>query len=166
MNHSVTVWERNRPFRSSDKENAMTTSTAWSYLDKSLQLLADATSGVSAEDFARPDPVQRLECPAGPPTRGRRPDRLRRSPDRWARSDVQPVRPVGRPHHRHQRPRRRGVATSATAWAGVPADSSQVEIPIPIGPVDAKVAAAACALDAAVHAWDVAVALGRPSPSG
>ena len=34
--------------------------------------------------------------------------------------------------------------------------------PLPQGRLRAQVAAGACALDAAVHAWDIAVALGRP----
>ena len=34
--------------------------------------------------------------------------------------------------------------------------------PLPQGPLQAQIAAGACALDAAVHAWDIAVALGRP----
>jgi hypothetical protein len=39
-----------------------------------------------------------------------------------------------------------------------------VPSPLPIGPLSAEVAAGACALDAAVHAWDIAVATGQPSP--
>ena len=34
--------------------------------------------------------------------------------------------------------------------------------PLPQGALPAATAAAACALDAAVHAWDIAVALGQP----
>ncbi len=35
--------------------------------------------------------------------------------------------------------------------------------PLPQGALPAATAAAACALDAAVHAWDVTAALGHPS---
>ncbi len=54
------------------------------------------------------------------------------------------------------------LATARTAWAKVRADDDAVPTPLPQGPLPAATAAAACALDAAVHAWDIAVALGEP----
>jgi uncharacterized protein (TIGR03086 family) len=54
------------------------------------------------------------------------------------------------------------LATARTAWATVRADDDAVPTPLPQGPLPAATAAAACALDAAVHAWDIAVALGQP----
>jgi uncharacterized protein (TIGR03086 family) len=51
-----------------------------------------------------------------------------------------------------------------TAWARVRSDDDAVPTPLPQGAFPAPTAAAACALDAAVHAWDIAVALGRPAP--
>jgi uncharacterized protein (TIGR03086 family) len=56
------------------------------------------------------------------------------------------------------------LAAAATAWAGVAADAGQLPTPLPQGALPAATAAAACALDAAVHAWDIAAGLGRPSP--
>ncbi|MGI5154442.1 TIGR03086 family metal-binding protein [Microbispora sp. CA-102843] len=53
---------------------------------------------------------------------------------------------------------------SAGAWATVDDDAEQVPVPLPQGPMPAWLAAGACALDAAVHAWDIAMATGRPSP--
>lgn len=53
---------------------------------------------------------------------------------------------------------------SARAWAGVADADPQVPTPLPQGALPAPVAAVACALDAAVHAWDIAVATGQPSP--
>ncbi|GIH67374.1 TIGR03086 family metal-binding protein [Microbispora siamensis] len=53
---------------------------------------------------------------------------------------------------------------SAAAWATVDDDAEQVPVPLPQGPMPAWLAAGACALDAGVHAWDIAVATGRPSP--
>jgi uncharacterized protein (TIGR03086 family) len=44
----------------------------------------------------------------------------------------------------------------------VRADDDAVPTPLPQGALRAPTAAAACALDAAVHAWDIAVALGQP----
>jgi uncharacterized protein (TIGR03086 family) len=57
------------------------------------------------------------------------------------------------------------VAAAETAWASVDPDSDAVPTPLPPVPtLSADLAAAACALDAAVHAWDIAVATGQPSP--
>src|ERR1700684_3632178 len=54
------------------------------------------------------------------------------------------------------------LAAARTAWAGIGHDQPAVPTPLPQGELPAEVAAAACALDAAVHAWDIAAALGRP----
>ena len=57
-----------------------------------------------------------------------------------------------------------GPALSAarTAWAQVSGDDDAVPTPLPHGALPAPTAAGACALDAAVHAWDIAAALGQP----
>ena len=54
--------------------------------------------------------------------------------------------------------------TATTACARVRCDDDAVPTPLPQGALPAATAAAACALDAAVHAWDIAVALGQPGP--
>jgi hypothetical protein len=36
--------------------------------------------------------------------------------------------------------------------------------PLPLGPLPAEIVVGAAALDAAVHAWDIAVATAQPSP--
>jgi len=56
------------------------------------------------------------------------------------------------------------IGRSAAAFATVAADAEAVPNPLPQGPLPARVAAGACALDAAVHAWDIAVATAQPSP--
>lgn len=56
------------------------------------------------------------------------------------------------------------VSRSAAAFATVASDASAVPNPLPQGPMAAWVVGGACALDAAVHAWDIAVATGQPSP--
>jgi uncharacterized protein (TIGR03086 family) len=56
------------------------------------------------------------------------------------------------------------VHASAAAFSTVDRDATEVPNPLPQGPMPAWLAAGACALDAAVHAWDIAVATGQPSP--
>ncbi|MGI8450210.1 MAG: hypothetical protein ACR2MP_24145 [Streptosporangiaceae bacterium] len=58
----------------------------------------------------------------------------------------------------------RALAASRTAWAAVAAGAPAVPTPLPQGALPAVTAATACALDAAVHAWDITVAVGLPSP--
>ncbi|MBK3573317.1 TIGR03086 family protein [Streptomyces sp. MBT65] len=50
----------------------------------------------------------------------------------------------------------------ADGYAGLPADADQV--PTPLGPMTLPLAAATAAMDAAVHAWDIAVATGQNRP--
>jgi uncharacterized protein (TIGR03086 family) len=47
-------------------------------------------------------------------------------------------------------------------YGGLAADDAQV--PTPLGPLPFRLAAAAAAMDAAVHAWDIAVATGQDAP--
>lgn len=57
------------------------------------------------------------------------------------------------------------VQAATAAWAGV--DPAAASVPTPLPPFPAmtpELAAATCALDAAIHAWDIAVATGQPSP--
>jgi len=57
-----------------------------------------------------------------------------------------------------------GASDAATAaWARIDGDDVSTPLP-PVPTLPADLAVAACALDAAVHAWDVAVATGQPSP--
>ncbi|MDX3192867.1 TIGR03086 family metal-binding protein [Streptomyces sp. MN03-5084-2B] len=56
------------------------------------------------------------------------------------------------------------LAASSLAFATVAPDASSVPTPLPQGALPAPVAVGAAALDAAVHAWDIAVAAGQESP--
>jgi uncharacterized protein (TIGR03086 family) len=56
------------------------------------------------------------------------------------------------------------IEQTAAAWATVSDDTATVPTPLPHGDLPTPVAAVMCALDAAVHAWDIAIATGRPSP--
>jgi uncharacterized protein (TIGR03086 family) len=57
-----------------------------------------------------------------------------------------------------------GLSASATAYTQIGDDDPTVATPLPQGAMPAWQAAGACALDAAVHAWDIAVATSQPSP--
>ncbi|SUA73184.1 Mycothiol maleylpyruvate isomerase N-terminal domain [Nocardia otitidiscaviarum] len=59
---------------------------------------------------------------------------------------------------------RAAVDETAAAWATVTDDTETVPTPLPHGALPTPVAAVMCALDAAVHAWDIAVATGQPNP--
>ncbi|MFE2415914.1 TIGR03086 family metal-binding protein [Streptomyces hokutonensis] len=50
----------------------------------------------------------------------------------------------------------------AEGYAALPADADRV--PTPLGPMPLPIAAATAAMDAAVHAWDIAVATGQNRP--
>jgi uncharacterized protein (TIGR03086 family) len=57
------------------------------------------------------------------------------------------------------------IAAATAVWEQIDATAESVPTPLPPVPtLPAELAAAACALDAAVHAWDVAVATGQGSP--
>jgi uncharacterized protein (TIGR03086 family) len=56
------------------------------------------------------------------------------------------------------------LSTSADAWATIRADAASTPTPLPQGAMAPRTAVAACALDAAIHAWDIAVATGQASP--
>jgi uncharacterized protein (TIGR03086 family) len=57
-----------------------------------------------------------------------------------------------------------GLSASAAAYTQIGDDDPSVPTPLPQGAMPAWQAAGACALDAAVHAWDIAVATGQRSP--
>ena len=58
----------------------------------------------------------------------------------------------------------RSIEASRAAFIQVASDAEQVPTPLPQGALPAATAVGACALDAAVHAWDIAVATGQASP--
>jgi uncharacterized protein (TIGR03086 family) len=56
------------------------------------------------------------------------------------------------------------TAASAAAFETVAPDATDVPVPVPPNKLPADLAVAACAMDASIHAWDIAVATGQPSP--
>jgi uncharacterized protein (TIGR03086 family) len=56
------------------------------------------------------------------------------------------------------------LEATAPAWTAISEGGGPVPTPLPSGPMPPAAAAGAAALDAAIHAWDVAVATGQASP--
>jgi uncharacterized protein (TIGR03086 family) len=56
------------------------------------------------------------------------------------------------------------TAASSAAWSTIGKDVEDAPVPLPQGPLPAWQGVGYCALDAVVHAWDVAVATGQDSP--
>ncbi|MGW4499744.1 TIGR03086 family metal-binding protein [Micromonospora sp. NPDC004336] len=80
----------------------------------------------------------------------------------WPSED--PFAPSGRIDGDPAAELRAALDASAAAWAGIADDDPEVPTPLPMGKLPAEIGAGACALDAAVHAWDIATATGQPSP--
>ncbi|MGW4716980.1 TIGR03086 family metal-binding protein [Nocardia sp. NPDC004260] len=59
---------------------------------------------------------------------------------------------------------RAAVEQTAFAWTTVDDATETVPTPLPHGALATPVAAVMCALDAGVHAWDIAIATDQPSP--
>jgi uncharacterized protein (TIGR03086 family) len=139
------------------------TPTGWELLDTARAALRDVASGL-ADDDPRPTPcaewtvTQVLQHAAG--------DQLA-----WASSISGSAPPAENPFapsgHLGASPVTavdEAMEASAPAWATASPDAEQVPTPLPQGPMAPGLAAAACALDAAVHAWDIASATGLGSP--
>jgi uncharacterized protein (TIGR03086 family) len=134
----------------------------WNVITESLDLLRAAAAAVNDADAKAPTPcaqwtvTQVLQHAAG--------DQLA-----WAAAlgvgtgpDANPFDPSGLIETDIDDFIEPALAAARAAWAGVRIDADAVATPLPQGPLQARVAAGACALDAAVHAWDIAAALGRP----
>jgi uncharacterized protein (TIGR03086 family) len=143
--------------------NAMPEYT-WSVVTDSLALLRDAAALVSDANREAPTPcsewtvAQVLQHALG--------DQLA-----WAAAagvgtgpSENPFAPSGRIEGSVDDLVRPALAAARNAWARVRSDDEAVPTPLPQGALPAPAAAAACALDAAVHAWDITVALGQPGP--
>ncbi|MFF5211202.1 TIGR03086 family metal-binding protein [Streptosporangium sp. NPDC000396] len=143
---------------------SQSTTTEWAVLNDAHQALRTAVRGVAAEDWNRPTPcanwtvTQVLQHAAGDQigfaaflTGGPGP-----SEDPFAPSGTLTTSPLTVAEE--------AMTASAEAWASVDKDAEEVTVPVPPGKMPAWLGAGACALDAAVHAWDIAVATGQPSP--
>ena len=133
-------------------------------LHSCLRALRTTVDGVRPDQWANPTPCSRwnatqvLQHAAG--------DQLA-----WASfvggaalPDFDPFQPSGQLDWTAAALAGRAVEAAAKAWAGLDPEAREVPTPLPQGALSAGLAARACALDAGVHAWDLAVATGQPSP--
>ncbi|MFF3084077.1 TIGR03086 family metal-binding protein [Streptomyces nojiriensis] len=138
------------------------TTTEWELLDQAYATLREAALGVPADGWDRPTPcaqwnvTQVLQHAAGDQlayaarlTGGSGP-----AEDPFAPSGTLAGPPAGLLEP--------ALAAAAEAFAGVAPGDVAVAVPLPPFSVPAATAVGAAALDAAVHAWDIAVATGRP----
>jgi uncharacterized protein (TIGR03086 family) len=142
----------------------MTQSTGWPVLDTALGMLRSAASSLTPAAYDRLTPC--LEWSAAQVLEHAALDQLI-----WA-SQVGPApapegdafAPTGLLEPSPGRFVDSVIDTAALSWSTVAPDRTEVPTPLPQGAMPAATAAAACALDAAIHAWDLQVALGRPAP--
>jgi uncharacterized protein (TIGR03086 family) len=137
----------------------------WTVMTEALELLTAAAAAVTPEQQDAPTPcsewtvTQVLQHAAG--------DQLA-----WAAAlgtgsgpDYNPFEPSGSFDGGPDQLIAPAVAVAEAAWATVTDASAPVPTPLPQGQLPAATAAAACALDAAVHAWDVLAAVGQAAGS-
>jgi uncharacterized protein (TIGR03086 family) len=140
------------------------TRTGWDVLDEARAMLRAAAAGVPADGWQRPTPctewnvAQVLQHAA-------------LDQGAWAAvisgtqpSGENPFAPSGDLGPEPLVYAEAALDASAPAWAAVSADGGPVPTPLPSGPMPPADAAGAAALDAAIHAWDIAVATGQGSP--
>ncbi|MFA7765080.1 TIGR03086 family metal-binding protein [Streptomyces sp. NPDC048723] len=137
------------------------TTTTWELLDQAYATLREAVAGVPADGWDRPTPcaqwdvTQVLQHAAGDQLAYAA--RLTGGPgpteDPFAPSGTLAGTPAGLLDP--------ALAAAAEAFAGVTPGDVEVAVPLPPFSVPAGTAVGAAALDAAVHAWDIAVATGR-----
>ena len=141
------------------------TVTGWHVLDEGRAMLRSAAAGVPADGWQRPTPCSEWNVAqvlqhaaldqrvwgamvAGTETPGENP---------FAPSGQLGTEPLTYADA--------ALDASGPAWAAIDgAAAGSVPTPLPQGPMAPRAAAVAAALDAAIHAWDIAMATGQGSP--
>ncbi|MFD6918224.1 TIGR03086 family metal-binding protein [Streptomyces virginiae] len=138
------------------------TTTKWELLDQAYATLREAVAGVPADGWDRPTPcaqwnvTQVLQHAAGDQLAYAA--RLTGGPG----PTEDPFAPSGTLTGPPADLLEPALAAAGEAFAGVAPGEGEVAVPLPPFSVPAETAVGAAALDAAVHAWDIAVATGRP----
>ncbi|WP_328300583.1 TIGR03086 family metal-binding protein [Streptomyces sp. NBC_00435] len=140
------------------------TSSKWDLLDQAYAALRSVVDGMPADALDRPTPCdqwnvgQVLQHAAG--------DQLAYAGrlTGGAGPAEDPFAPTGALAGTPAELLEPALEAAAEAFAGVEPGAEGVAVPLPPFAVTAETAVGAAALDAAVHAWDIAVAAGLPSP--
>jgi uncharacterized protein (TIGR03086 family) len=140
------------------------TLTGWPVLDEARAMLQAAAAGVPAGGWQRPTPcsewnvAQVLQHAA----LDQRAWAAVLSGTEMPREN--PFAPSGQLGVEPLAYAKAALDASVQAWTAIGPDTGQVPTPLPQGPMPPAAAAGAAALDAAIHAWDIAVATGQGSP--
>jgi len=114
--------------------------TGWDVLDEARTMLRTAVARVPADGWERPTPC-----------------------DAWNVAQVLQHAALDQEVWAAALGTGQALDASAQAWTAI-GDAAQVPTPLPQGAMAPGDAAAAAALDAAIHAWDIAMAAGQSSP--
>ena len=138
--------------------------TGWHVLDEGRAMLRAAVAGVPADGWQRPTP-----CAEWNVTQVLRHAALDQRVWAATAAGIQmpgedPFAPSGQLDSEPLAYADAALDASAPAWTAIGEDSGPVPTPLPQGPMAPAVAAGAAALDAAIHAWDIAMATGQGSP--
>jgi uncharacterized protein (TIGR03086 family) len=140
------------------------TRTGWDVLDEARAMLRAAVAGAPADGWLRPTPCTEWNA-------ARVLQHAALDQEAWAAviagtqpSGENPFAPSGQLGTEPLAYVEAALDASAPAWTAVSTDAESVPTPLPSGPMTPADAAAAAALDAAIHAWDIAVATGQGSP--
>jgi uncharacterized protein (TIGR03086 family) len=138
--------------------------TGWDVLDEARAMLRAAVAGVLADRWQRPTPCSQWNV-----TQVLQHAAL--DQEVWAAlvggtetSGENPFAPSGQLDTEPLAYTEAALDASIRAWAAIGEDAGQVPTPLPQGPMAPAAAAGAAALDAAIHAWDIAMATGQGSP--
>jgi uncharacterized protein (TIGR03086 family) len=139
-------------------------STTWTVIDHAHEALRVALAAVGGGDWQRPTPctewtvTQVLQHAAG--------DQLgfASAITGEAGPTENPFAPSGHVDGSPVELAESSMNAAARAWAQIDPAAETAPVPLPPHALPPAVGAGACALDAAVHAWDIAVAVGAPSP--
>jgi uncharacterized protein (TIGR03086 family) len=138
------------------------TPTGWSVLDEARTMLRVAVAGVPADGWKLPTPCE--QWTALQVLQHAALDQLV-----WASAlsgaampGENPFAPSGQLDGEPGTYADQALDASAAAWTAI--DTDLVPTPLPQGEMTPELAAGAAALDAAIHAWDIAVATGQASP--
>ena len=142
----------------------MSVATPFTVLDESHQVMRAVVAGVRDDGWARSTPCQQWN--AAQVLRHAAGDQLA-----FAAAITGSGGPAENPFEPSaacpQDPRaflEDALQTAGAAWSGVVPGTASLPTPLPQGAMNSDDAAAAAALDIAVHAWDIAAATGQPSP--